>query len=454
MNKYSGCFEGLKLQSAVFERLQIKFDQIMDRSFDGNNNGKTGSGSGLNDRGYLTGTRGRQQRTFSDFDSEEDYFNGDDEVSVPNSSSTAVSQHSDGMYAGGNSGDAAGTAAHRDKRIRSVTTAPTTDTAAAIANIVSGAFQASEPTSSLTSSNITSRATTTGGGSALQRSHSLDTASCNSNSNSTTPRHADHHSVASAHSSGQSTTAGLRGSLMAMLGAYGIEDEGLEGEEGLKNDQMARTPSLTVQAHTHTNHHHSGSGSMNIYDEEDLHGGGVSELSDCSEDEEGHHHRSHHLSTPTTATSTHKRPNSAVSDFYAGDDFVHSNLDATLTAHPNALSEQQPVGVGEDSQEGDLPLPPLRSRYSEEEEPSFLAVLQQNQLTHSHHAHSTTSTNSSSGGSSTGISFSLKKKPVSSNYTMYCTIYNIQYSLYYYYNTNILLLLFYYLYRKCKKRKK
>jgi hypothetical protein len=445
VDKYADCFGKTHLPQAVFERLKVKYDQIKDRTLHPEDEGRDGAwgpgGAGRQNK-YLTGVRGRQQRVYSDMDSEEDYFFGEDDNS---------SQESRGSKEG-----------HRDKRQRtagggsnSSGLVPSGMAASAIERIVHGAFEGAEPPASMmTSQNMSSlqRASAAAGdhGRSLQRTNSLGRSGSVSSAPESNPHEAASVSgsqVSSAHS--KSTTAGLRGSLMAMLGAYGIDDAEDEddGPGGARTgaaaggaDRTALTKrNIAQMAETSSS---AGAGrAQNIYDEDD----GVSELSDntsMSGDEGEGWERARAGSI-----------DSAGGDPYAGADFVRASHAARSphgspkngarkghTSHTHGQPAQQGLaqeqgaaaavegrGSENEPEEAPLPLPPLKSRFQyddDEQETAFLAALSAAQQ---QQGHGSVSGTTSVGGSGHGngslscktttasghISFSLKKKPVS-----------------------------------------
>jgi len=396
VQKYAHCFEPVRLQRAVFDKLKIKYDQIMDRSMDvsNRNGGPAGSAAASSSNRFLTGLRGRQQRTFSDFDSEEDYFFGDDDASVGSMNSNNMASSEEVHHRSGGTGEG-GDLSQCIKKSRTETgstaTAMSAGVPGSIASIVNAAFVCPEPASSMTRENVRMNSAPLGDaveGKVLSRSNSV--------------------------SSAQSTTTGLRGSLIAMLGSYGIEDNDNDGDQDEGNG-------VSVLSHKNIQSFSSrGAGgiSMNIYDEED----GldrVSELSDSmsTSEEEGDSGRER-------GGSIDSLPSPRMS-LYAGSDFVRATAASSSGSSP---PHDGSVGGGDSESGSDsmLPLPPLKSRFEyddPEDSASFLAAAV---ARHSHvisataaaagdseHRSSTaTANNNSAGGSGkTGISFSLKKKP-------------------------------------------
>jgi hypothetical protein len=435
VDKYAASFEGLHLQASVFQRLKIKYDQILDSSQDAAAGGRGAGGAAGGGEKYLTGVRGRQQRTFSDFDSEEDYFFGEDDGSL---SSRDSQEHSARRFAGGEDH-------HRDKRFRGGEEV----SAATIASIVHGAFEAKAPQSQMTSQNVINwqRASSAPnntpasslGGNGLNRTSSLGRRAGN-----TSPVHAPEGDGSSVQSN-QSSTAGLRGSLMAMLGAYGIEDVGGddddEDSEGADRDPSALTHRNIERAAGwsagKTSGGSGGGAEMNIYDEDDTMDK-VSELSDCmsaSDEEADGRGRSSSNEDCSPKNVERKRAGSGSSgeaffstsgvndsklegngqrsrkpDPFAGTDFVSS----TVEEEGEEMVAAEDLADDAPAAEGLLPLPPLKSRFEYDDEDEGLSFL-----------HKPTTAAATAAGAEVGvgvkqqgqtgghISFSLKKKPVS-----------------------------------------
>eukprot|EP01032_Pedospumella_encystans_P018134 gene18134-20651_t len=133
VSKYSDCFEGITWQGNVYEKLKIKYEQILDRH---NDTSTSAYNNASNMHSTISNTNNR--RKLRDFDSEEDYFFGEDDNSeYSDSNGSTTSKH----YKTNTTDDV------HSVHNRKVNKSNDSATASAIAHIVHGAFPTNDHSS-------------------------------------------------------------------------------------------------------------------------------------------------------------------------------------------------------------------------------------------------------------------------------------------------------------------